>query len=104
MQRVVGRGPPSVAAPRLHLRRPSPRFRRQEQHMAEFKIGVSGCGGRMGRMVALELLETKGTRLAGGIDAADSPYLGRDLGEMACVGSLGIKASSDALGLFRVAD
>jgi len=72
--------------------------------MAELKIGVSGCGGRMGRMVALELLETKGTRLIGGIDAADSPYLGRDLGEMAGVGSLGIKAGSDALALFRIAD
>ncbi|MDE2166075.1 MAG: 4-hydroxy-tetrahydrodipicolinate reductase [Alphaproteobacteria bacterium] len=72
--------------------------------MADLKIGISGCGGRMGRMVALELLETKGIRLAGGIDAPDSPYLGRDLGELAGVGPLGIKAGSDALGLFRVAD
>lgn len=58
----------------------------------------------MGRTVALELLETKGIRLAGGIDAADSRYLGRDLGELVGVGTLGIKAGSDALGLFRVAD
>lgn len=72
--------------------------------MADLKIGISGCGGRMGRMVALELLETKGVRLAGGIDLPDSPYLGRDLGDLAGVGSLGIKAGSDALGLFRVAD
>ncbi|MGH7013263.1 MAG: 4-hydroxy-tetrahydrodipicolinate reductase [Stellaceae bacterium] len=72
--------------------------------MAEFKIGVSGCGGRMGRMVALEVLETKGMRLVGGIDAADSSHLGRDLGELAGVGSLGTKVGSDALGLFRVAD
>jgi len=72
--------------------------------MAEIKIGISGCGGRMGRMVALELLETKGIRLAGGIDAPESPYLGRDLGELAGVGALGIKAGSDALALFRVAD
>ena len=72
--------------------------------MAELKIGISGCSGRMGRMVALELLETKDIRLAGGIDAPDSPYLGRDLGDLAGVGALGIKAGSDALGLFRVAD
>ncbi len=69
--------------------------------MAELRIGIAGCGGRMGRMVALELLETKGTRLAGGIDVAGSPYLGRDLGELAGVGALGIKAGTDALGLFR---
>ncbi|MGH6969769.1 MAG: 4-hydroxy-tetrahydrodipicolinate reductase, partial [Stellaceae bacterium] len=62
--------------------------------MAEFKIGVSGCGGRMGRMVALEVLETKGMRLVGGIDAADSSHLGRDLGELAGVGSLGTKVGS----------
>jgi 4-hydroxy-tetrahydrodipicolinate reductase len=72
--------------------------------MADLRIGISGCGGRMGRMVALELLETKGVRLTGGIDTPHSPYLGRDLGELAGVGTLGIKAGSDALALFRVAD
>jgi len=72
--------------------------------MADIRIGVSGCGGRMGRMVALEALETKGCRLAGGIEALGSPYLGRDLGELAGVGALKLKAGSDALALFRACD
>ncbi len=72
--------------------------------MADIRIGVSGCGGRMGRMVALEALETKGCRLAGGIEAPGSPYLGRDLGELAGVGALKLKAGSDALALFRASD
>ena len=72
--------------------------------MAEIRIGVSGVGGRMGRMVALEVLETKGCRLAGGIEAPGSPYLGRDLGELAGVGALKLKAGSDALALFRASD
>jgi 4-hydroxy-tetrahydrodipicolinate reductase len=72
--------------------------------MADIRIGVSGCGGRMGRMVALEAIETKGCRLSGGIEANGSPYLGRDLGELVGVGALKLKAGSDALGLFRVSD
>ena len=44
--------------------------------MAEIRIGVSGCGGRMGRMVALEAIETRGCRLSGGIEAEGSRYLG----------------------------
>jgi len=72
--------------------------------MAEVRIGISGCGGRMGRMVALEAIETRGCRLAGGIEAEGSPYLGRDLGELAGVGALGLKAGHDALALFRAAD
>src|SRR5271169_3818145 len=72
--------------------------------MADIRIGVSGCGGRMGRMVALEALETKGCRLAGGIEAPGSTYLGRDLGELAGVGPLKLKAGSDALALFRASD
>jgi 4-hydroxy-tetrahydrodipicolinate reductase len=72
--------------------------------MAETRIGISGCGGRMGRMVALEAIETRGCRLAGGIEAEGSPYLGRDLGELAGVGTLGLAAGHDALALFRASD
>lgn len=72
--------------------------------MADIAIGVTGCGGRMGRMLLAEIAETKGCRIAGGIDAPGSAALGRDLGELAGIVPLGIKAGGDAAALFQTSD
>ncbi len=57
--------------------------------MAEIAIGISGCGGRMGRMLIAEVQATDGCRVAGGIEAVGNPVIGRDLGALAGVGMLG---------------
>jgi 4-hydroxy-tetrahydrodipicolinate reductase len=72
--------------------------------MAELRIGISGSGGRMGRMLIAEVAATPGCRVAGGIEAAASPELGKDIGELAGIGALGLVASSDAATLFARAD
>jgi 4-hydroxy-tetrahydrodipicolinate reductase len=72
--------------------------------MAELRIGISGCGGRMGRMLVAEVAATPGCRLAGGIEAASSRELGKDIGELAGIGAVGLAASSDVAALFNNAD
>lgn len=72
--------------------------------MAEIGIGITGCGGRMGRMLVAEIVATPGCRLAGGIEAKASPQLGRDLGELAGLGALGLVAGDDIAALLRQSD
>jgi 4-hydroxy-tetrahydrodipicolinate reductase len=43
------------------------------------KIGVVGCGGRMGRMVVQGILNTEGVSLAGGSEQPGHELIGRDV-------------------------
>jgi 4-hydroxy-tetrahydrodipicolinate reductase len=72
--------------------------------MAELRIGISGCAGRMGRMLVAEVAATAGCRLAGGVDGPTNPALGKDIGELAGIGALGLALSSDVAALFASAD
>jgi 4-hydroxy-tetrahydrodipicolinate reductase len=72
--------------------------------MAEIGIGISGCGGRMGRMLVAEIEGTDGCSVTGGIDAKGSAAIGRDLGELAGLGTLGIAAGDDIARLFASCD
>jgi 4-hydroxy-tetrahydrodipicolinate reductase len=72
--------------------------------MAEIAIGVTGCGGRMGRMLIAEIHGTEGCKVAGGIEAAGNAVLGRDLGELAGLGALGLAAGDDPHKLFAASD
>ncbi len=72
--------------------------------MDNVKIGVVGCGGRMGRMLLRCIQETPGAELAGGTEAPGAEALGRDLGELAGLGSIGLTAGDDPLTLFARAD
>jgi len=72
--------------------------------MAEISVGIAGCGGRMGRMLIAEVQASAGCRVGGGIEAAGSPVIGRDLGELAGLGSLGITAGADVAALFKAVD
>jgi len=71
--------------------------------MAETRFGVVGCGGRMGRALVAELIGAGG-RVAAGSEVAGSPHLGKDLGELAGVAPLGIKASGDPAAVFAASD
>jgi len=64
--------------------------------MAEIRMGVIGCGGRMGRMLVAEIGAGEGIALAGGCASPGSAYLGQDAGEVAGVGRLGIAVGDDA--------
>ncbi|MEQ8387219.1 MAG: 4-hydroxy-tetrahydrodipicolinate reductase [Alphaproteobacteria bacterium] len=68
------------------------------------KIGITGCAGRMGRALISEVTATTGAELAGGTESPGAPTLGRDLGELAGIGTLGLQASEDALAVFEASD
>lgn len=68
------------------------------------KIGIAGCGGRMGRALLAEVLATDGVMLAAGAERPGDAAVGRDLGELAGAAAIGIKAVDDGRVLFAAAD
>jgi 4-hydroxy-tetrahydrodipicolinate reductase len=72
--------------------------------MSEMKIAVLGAAGRMGQSLARAVAATEGCVLAGGVEAKSSPAVGRDLGEVAGLGPLGIPITDDPLPLFAEID
>jgi 4-hydroxy-tetrahydrodipicolinate reductase len=63
----------------------------------KFTLGVNGAAGRMGqRIVALAHADAKFTVKAA-LEASGNPYLGKDAGELAGIGKIGVPVSS-ALG------
>jgi 4-hydroxy-tetrahydrodipicolinate reductase len=72
--------------------------------MSEMKIAVLGATGRMGQSIARAVAATEGCVLAGGVEAKGSPAVGRDLGEVAGLGPLGIPITDDPLPLFAEID
>ncbi|MGE5270221.1 MAG: 4-hydroxy-tetrahydrodipicolinate reductase [Thiohalocapsa sp.] len=72
--------------------------------MAETRIAVIGCGGRVGRMLLADIAATPGCALAGGVAREGSAVLGQDLGQLAGIGPLGIAAGDDPEALLRAAD
>ncbi len=68
------------------------------------KIGVLGCAGRMGRAVMAELLARDDLRLRGGVEQAEHPALGEDLGVLAGGEPLGLEAAADDEALIAACD
>ncbi|MBB6252672.1 4-hydroxy-tetrahydrodipicolinate reductase [Nitrospirillum iridis] len=68
------------------------------------RIGIVGCGGRMGRMLMREVLGTAGATLSGGTMRPGNPDLGKDLGTLAGLEPAGILSTSDAEALFAASD
>jgi 4-hydroxy-tetrahydrodipicolinate reductase len=54
---------------------------------------ICGVGGRMGGAVVRAIQQTAGVELVAGIDKPASPRLGKDVGEIAAVGHLGVAVS-----------
>ncbi|MFC4351965.1 4-hydroxy-tetrahydrodipicolinate reductase [Fodinicurvata halophila] len=67
-------------------------------------IGIVGCAGRMGKRLVAIASETSGCHLTGGTVRSGSEASGRDIGELAGVGRLGVAAGESAADLFRHAD
>ncbi len=59
------------------------------------KLAIFGAGGRMGRTITRLAQAADGLSIVGAIDHHDAPTLGRDVGELAGVGSLGVAVSAD---------
>jgi 4-hydroxy-tetrahydrodipicolinate reductase len=59
-----------------------------------------GAAGRMGRELIRTVHETQGCEVAGAAERPGSPFAGKDAGELAGVGHLGVPVVSDALALF----
>ena len=72
--------------------------------MAGTRMGVVGCGGRMGRMLVAEIAASEGCALAGGCARPGSGVVNQDIGELAGIGRLGISVGDNAERLFRDSD
>jgi 4-hydroxy-tetrahydrodipicolinate reductase len=72
--------------------------------MSTTRIGVVGCGGRMGRMLIAEIAATEGCIVSGGAEAPGSAAIGRDLGELAGLPPLGLAAGADRAALFAASE
>ena len=60
------------------------------------KIAIAGVAGRMGRTLVELAKAAEGVSLVAGFEAADSPFLGQDVGLLAGVGALNVLVESDA--------
>ncbi len=69
--------------------------------MAETRIGVIGCAGRVGRMLIADIIATEGCALAGGVARPGSTALGQDIGELAGTGPIGIAVGDSPERLLR---
>jgi 4-hydroxy-tetrahydrodipicolinate reductase len=87
----------------------NPLYRRERRQVlvaanSDMRLVIAGAGGRMGRTLIAAIAATKGVTLAGAIEAAGSPMIGRDAGELAGLGRNGIEIASDAAPLLQAAD
>ncbi|WP_374510670.1 4-hydroxy-tetrahydrodipicolinate reductase [Niveibacterium sp.] len=66
-------------------------------------VAIAGASGRMGRMLIEATLRDPACSLAAALDLPDSPFLGRDAGELVGIGQ-SVAISSDVAAAFDVAD
>jgi 4-hydroxy-tetrahydrodipicolinate reductase len=72
--------------------------------MADMRLMVAGAGGRMGRTLIKAIADTKGVVLAGALEDAGSPLIGRDAGTLAGLGENHVALTGDAAALIDKAD
>src|SRR5262249_28273744 len=59
------------------------------------RIVVCGAAGRMGRTLVTLVAQNDATTLAGPVEAPGNPRLGKDEGELAGVGTVGVRITED---------
>jgi 4-hydroxy-tetrahydrodipicolinate reductase len=72
--------------------------------MAELRIGVTGAAGRMGGAVIREVGEMPDCVVTAACEAAGSPAIGCDAGELAGIGPIGIPVVADPEAAFAATD
>lgn len=75
-----------------------------EDKMADIGIGVVGCCGRMGINLLNQIFAREGCVIAAGSERPGHEAVGRDLGEVAGLGTLGLTVLEDPRDLFQIAD
>lgn len=68
------------------------------------KLLVIGAAGRMGQALVRAARERSDTRIAAAVDAPESAATGRDVGEIAGVGRLGVRVASDLTAALAASD
>lgn len=72
--------------------------------MSEMGLVVVGAAGRMGQAILRTIAASEGVRVVGALDRKGSDHIGRDAGELAGLGSIGVSITDDPLPLFAKAD
>lgn len=72
--------------------------------MGDVRIGILGCGGRMGRQLLAGVMDTPGAQLAGGSERPGSAVVGQDLGVLAGREALGRSAVDRPAVIFADSD
>jgi 4-hydroxy-tetrahydrodipicolinate reductase len=72
--------------------------------MTDMKLVVVGAAGRMGQALVRAIHAAEGVALSGAVERTGSPMLGRDAGEAAGLGALGVLITDDPLPVFAAAD
>ena len=71
---------------------------------SDMRIVVTGAGGRMGQTLLRAVHAAPGMRVAGAVERTGSVAVGRDAGELAGLGPLGITVTDEPLPVFATAD
>ena len=72
--------------------------------MADMKLVVTGAAGRLGQELIRAIHATPGAVLAGAVERAGSPAIGKDAGILAGVGEAGVAITDDPLPVFAQAE
>jgi 4-hydroxy-tetrahydrodipicolinate reductase len=72
--------------------------------MSEIRLVIAGAAGRMGHAVIREAAKAHGAKLIAGLEAADNPAQGKDLGTLVGIDAIGAKIESDPLAVLAKAD
>lgn len=72
--------------------------------VAPSRIGIVGCGGRLGRLLVQEVAATEGCALGGGTGRPGSAIIGRDVAAVAGMAAAGVEVTSDGGALFAACD
>ena len=68
------------------------------------RVVVTGVSGRMGQMIVSGVLSSKKTRLVGALEREGHEWIGKDLGLVSGLQSLGVEVSDDPASVFKNAD
>lgn len=63
--------------------------------MTELRIAIAGAGGRMGRNLIKAVTQQQGVTLGVALERAGSTLVGSDAGELAGIGTLGVRVVDD---------
>jgi 4-hydroxy-tetrahydrodipicolinate reductase len=72
--------------------------------MTDTRVGIAGAGGRMGAALIRQMSATAGCRLVAACERSGHLAVGRDVGDLAGLGALGVAVSDSAEGIFRSAE